>query len=197
MRTKVGEPVPEPSIAWEFRTGEDAVPHKIICLAGVDARRRYINCAYPGYQLCLSWAGWIRRQGRRPWGQLLGIRLDCFHDFLYRAIQLRIFAAYHLLGPVLDNDIRLNASIFHYPLALIVITRKLRPRNVAAIHQIDLAPNAANPAPSTLANEWTELVILEHVTEDVAVRGSVMVGQADHRSVKHVWWHGAALEITR
>ena len=57
MRTKVGEPVPEPSIAWEFRTGEDARPPQNHLLSG---RGRPPSL----YQLCLPWISTVLILGR-------------------------------------------------------------------------------------------------------------------------------------
>jgi hypothetical protein len=104
-------------------------------------------------RLVLSWAGWIGRQCRRPRRKLLGIRLYRFHDLLNRSIELRIFAADYLLGAVLYHNIRLNASVLDYPLALIVVPGKLGPGNVAAVHERKLTSNAANTAPGALADK--------------------------------------------
>src|SRR5436305_1759861 len=139
----------------------------------------------------------LRRQPRRPRGQVLGIRLDCFHDLLDCTIQLRIFATDHLLRPVFDNNVRLNASVLHYPLALIVITGKLGPSNVAAIHKREFTSNAANTAPGALSNERAQFVIFEHVAEEVTVRGSVVIGQAYHGAIEDDWWHRTALPVAR
>src|SRR5947209_3345543 len=107
-------------------------------------------------------------------------RLDRLHYFLDGSFMLLVFAIYILLRPILNHYVRLNTLVLDDPLAVQIITREFRPRDIAAIHQRDIATNAANPTPCALSDERTQLVSLKAGAENVSIRRCIVIGYANH-----------------
>src|SRR6266568_2706493 len=95
----------------------------------------------------LRWTFRIGWQVWRPRRKLFRVRLDRFHDLFDCSLKLRVSSADHLLRTILHHNVRLHAVVLHNPFAIQVVAGELRPRNIAAIHQGNIATYAANAAP--------------------------------------------------
>ena len=131
------------------------------------------------------WSFWIRREIGRARRELLRTRLDLLHDFLDGAFELRILAAEYVVRAVVHLDIGSDTAVLNNPFAI----------DIAAVDQRDVAAYATDASPGAFANEWAQLIRLEELAEDVAVRSSVLVGNAGHVTVEYNRRHGTALPV--
>src|SRR5882757_7123281 len=85
------------------------------------------------------------------------------------------------------------------PLGIESVESVFRYRDVPAVEQTPLAPNAANAAPRTRADERTESVLTEVEREDIAVRSGIMIQQTDFRTADQLLrkrrWGALAVDI--
>src|SRR5580692_11619741 len=123
----------------------------------------------------ISRPGRVCRQIRGPWRKLLRMSLDLLHQQVDGLLQLRVMAFHYQVRPILHGDVRFHAAIFNQPLTIQRVERELGPRNIAAVDERNLAADTPHAAPGALADDWSELVLLKKVSEEVSVRRGVVI----------------------
>src|SRR4029077_11552279 len=118
-----------------------------------------------------------------------------FHHQFDGFFQLWVLAFHEQVWAVLNYHVRLHAFVFDDPFAVEVVAGKLRTSDVTAVNQRNRATDTAYPTPGTFADEWSELVILEVVAEQVAVRRGIVIGNAGHGTIEDIRRNCKAFKI--
>src|SRR6478672_3357398 len=117
------------------------------------------------------------------------------HCLLHRTLELRIPALQHLLGGVLDFDIRRDTLVLDRPLAVHVVERESWSRYAAAVDRRRNADRADEATPRARADQRAKLPLLEHVGKRVTARARRLVHDHHLRAEDPRHWRRDRLAV--